>query len=100
MKHIPLQLLFAATLALASASAAQAFTFESTAPGDGGGGVTRNYTDPVDQMEPKAGSPQRFDGGGQNSTQQGGFSMQFGGAHGQSFDQRYNPNDFFDPTKR
>ena len=99
MKHIPLQLLFAATLALASASAAQAFTFESTAPGDGGG-VTRNYTDPDSQIAPKAGSPSRFDGGGQNSTQQGGFSMQFGGAHGQSFDQRYNSNDYFDPMKR
>ena len=97
MKHIP-ALLFAAALALVSASAAQAFTFESNASGDGG--MHQNYTDPDDQMQPKAGSPQRFDGGGQNSTQQGGFSMQFGGAHGQSFDQRYNPNDFFDPTKR
>ena len=99
MKHIPMQLLFAAALAFASATAAQAFTFESTASGDGGG-ATRNYTDPDSQIAPKAGSPQRFDDQGQ-SGQKEGLSLQFGGiGRGQSFDQKYNSNDFFDPTKR
>jgi len=97
MKHISLKLLFAAALAFAGASAAQAFTFESSAPGDGG--LHQNYTDPDEQMQPKAGSPQRFDSGGQSSgAQVGGFSMQFGG-QSQSFDQKYNSNDYFDPTK-
>ena len=97
MKHIS-QLLFAAALALVSASAAQAFTFESNAPGDSGG-VSRNYTDPVDQMEPKAGSPQRFNDQAQSGAQKDGFYMGFGGQP-QSFDQRYNSNDFFNPMKR
>ena len=97
MKHIPMQLLFAAALAFASATAAQAFTFESTAPGDGGS-ATRNYTDPDDQIKPKAGSPQRFNDQSQ-SGQKDGFYMNFGGQT-QSFDQKYNSNDFFDPTKR
>lgn len=95
MKHIP-ALLFAAAFALASASAAQALTFESTAPGDGSG-VHQNYTDPDDQMQPKAGSPQRFDSG--SNSQQGGFHMNFGGQT-QSFDQKYNSNDYFSPTRR
>ena len=98
MKHIPMQLLFAAALAFATANAAQAFTFESTAPGDGGG-ATRNYTDPDSQISPKAGSPSRFDDQSQ-SGQKDGFYMNFGGGRGQSFDQKYNSNDFFDPTKR
>jgi hypothetical protein len=98
MKHIPMQLLFAAALAFAGATAAQAFTFESTASGDGGG-ATRNYTDPDDQMQPKAGSPQRFNDQSQSGTQQGGFYMNFGGQP-QSFDQKYNSSDYFDPTKR
>jgi hypothetical protein len=99
MKRIPMQLLFAAALAFAGASAAQAFTFESAAPGDGGG-ATRNYTDPDDQMKPKAGSPSRFDDQSQGA-QKDGFSLQFGGiGSNPSFDQKYNSNDFFDPTKR
>jgi len=99
MKHISLQLLFAAALALAGASAAQALTFESTAPGDSGG-VSRNYTDPVDQMQPKAGSPQRFNDQSK-SGQKDGFYMNFGGVgQPRSFDQKYNSNDLFDPLKR
>lgn len=98
MKHIS-QLLLAAALALAGATAAQAFTFESTAPGDGGG-ATRNYLDPDSQIAPKAGSPQRFNDQGQ-SGQKEGFSMQFGGfGQAQSFDQKYNSSDYFDPLKR
>lgn len=98
MKHISLQLLFAAALALAGASAAQALTFESAAPGDGGG-VSRNYTDPLDQMTPKAGSPQRFNDQSQSGGQKDGFYLNFGGQN-QSFDQRYNSNDYFNPLKR
>lgn len=99
MKRIPMQLLFAAALAFAGASAAQAFTFESAAPGDGGG-ATRNYLDPQDQIKPQAGNPQRFNDQSQ-SGQKDGFSLQFGGiGSNPSFDQKYNSNDFFDPTKR
>ncbi len=97
MKHIPMHLIFAAALALVSASAVQAFTFESAAPGDGGG-ATHNYVDPQDQISPQAGSPQRFDQQDQ-SGQQGGFGLQFGGRT-QSFDQKYNSNDYFNPLKR
>jgi hypothetical protein len=99
MKRIPMQLLFAAALAFAGASAAQAFTFESAAPGDGGG-ASRNYLDPQDQIKPQAGSPQRFNDQSQ-SGQKEGFSLQFCGiGSNPSFDQKYNSNDFFDPTKR
>ena len=97
MKQIT-QLLLAAALALGTASAAQAFTFEGTAPGDGAG-VQRNYTDPDDQLQPKAGTPQRFNSGSQDGDQKEGFSLQFGG-RGQSFDQKYNSNDYFNPIKR
>jgi hypothetical protein len=93
-----MQLLVAAALAFAGASAAQAFTFESAASGDGGG-AARNYTDPDDQMQPKAGNPQRFDDQSQ-SGQKDGLYMNFGSGRGQSFDQKYNSNDFFDPMKR
>ena len=99
MKHTAMQVLFAVALAFAGATAAQAFTFESTAPGDGGG-AARNYTDPGSQITPKAGSPSRFDDQSQ-SGQKDGLSLQFGGiGRGQSFDQKYNPNDYFDPLKR
>lgn len=98
MKHISLQLLFAAALALVGASAAQAFTFESNAPGDSGG-VSRNYTDPVDQMKPKAGAAQRFNDQAQSDAQKDGFYLNFGGQN-QSFDQRYNSNDYFSPMRR
>jgi hypothetical protein len=98
MKHISIQLLFAAALVFVGASAAQAFTFESNAPGDSGG-VSRNYTDPVDQMEPKAGAPQRFNDQAQSGGQKDGFYMNFGG-QGQSFDQKYNSSDYFNPMKR
>ncbi len=97
MKNIPTHLIFAAALTLVSASTAQAFTFESTAPGDGGG-AARNYVDPQDQISPKAGSPQRFNDEGQNG-QRGGFGIQFGGQP-QSFDQKYNSNDYFNPLKQ
>lgn len=96
MKHIT-TFAVAAALALAGVSAAQAFTFESAAPGDGGG-ATRSYIDPQSQIEPKAGSPQRFDEQNQDGAQ-GGFYMNFGGQT-QSFDQKYNSNDYFNPLKR
>jgi hypothetical protein len=96
MKHIVKQVLFAGALALASASAAQAFTYESAAPGDGSAG--RNYLDPQDQIKPQAGSPQRFDQG--QSDSKGGLFLNFGGGQTQSFDKKYNSNDYFDPLKR
>ena len=72
----------------------EAFTFESSAPGDGG--MHQNYTDPDEQMQPKAGSPQRFDSGGDGDSQQDGFHMNFGGlGQTQSFDQKYNSERLF-----
>jgi hypothetical protein len=98
MKHLVTQLLFAAALALGSVTAAQAFTFEGAAPGDGGG-VHRNYADPDAQIQPKAGAPQRFDDQSQSGSQKDGFFLNFGGQT-QSFDQKYNSNDYFNPLKR
>jgi hypothetical protein len=97
MKHMVTQLLFAAALALGSASAAQAFTLEGTAPGDGGG-AKQQYVDPMDQMEPKAGAPQRFNDQSQSGARDG-FYLNFGGQT-QSFDQKYNSSDYFNPLKR
>jgi hypothetical protein len=95
MKHVS-TLLFAAALALADVGAAQAFTFESTAPGDGGGNA-RNYVDPQDQMTPKAGSPQRFSQPGQDGQAKSGLFIT---GPTQSFDQKYNSNDLFNPMRR
>jgi len=98
MKNIT-TLLFAATLAFAGASAAKAFTFESNAAGDGS--VHQNYIDPDDQMQPKAGAPQRFGSGGDSDSQKGGFSVQFGGVgQTQSFDQKYNSDRYFNPNQQ
>jgi hypothetical protein len=93
-KHVPM-LLFAAALALAGASAAQAFTFESTAPGDSGN--ARNYVDPQEQMTAKAGSPQRFSQPGQDGEAKSGLFIT---GPTQSFDQKYNSNDLFNPNRR
>jgi hypothetical protein len=98
MKHIVKQVLFAGALALAGASAAQAFTYESAAPGDGSAG--RNYLDPQDQIKPQAGNPQRFDQGQSSDSQKGGLFLNFGSGQLQSFDKKYNSNDYFDPLKR
>lgn len=95
MKHVS-TFLFAAALALAGVSAAQAFTFESTAPGDGNG-ARSNYLDPQDQIAPKAGSPQRFSQPGQDGEAKSGFFLT---SPTQSFDQKYNSNDFFNPMRR
>jgi hypothetical protein len=94
MKHVS-TLLFAAALALAGASAAQAFTFESAAPGDGGS--ARNYVDPQSQITPQAGSPQRFSQPGQNGDTKSGLFIT---GPTQSFDQKYNSNDLFNPNRR
>ena len=95
MKHIPLQLLFAATLALASASAAQAFTFESQS----GAGNTSQFNDLSDQITPKTkDDAHRFDSNQQGADRRDGFYFQFGGQR--SFDERYNPNNLYDPLRR
>lgn len=104
MKQIStLALLSAAALAAAllAAPAARAFTFEGQAPGDSGG--TKSYVDPTDSLAP--GGQQdtsRFDGNGQGSIyRQGGFSLRLNQpSDGQSFDQRYNANNLFDPYAR
>jgi hypothetical protein len=96
MKHTVTQLLLAAALALGFATAAQAFTFEGAAPGDGAG-AAKSYVDPVDKYEPKGGSVSNFDSG--NRDQSEGLHFQFNGQP-QSFDQKYNFNDYFNPNKR
>ena len=94
-------LLAAAALAAAlfAAPAAQAFTFERNAPGDGGAQL--NYTDPMENLLPKS------DDGGANFNghgtvyQQGGVTVHMNQSGSfQSFDQRYNPNNLFDPFAR
>ena len=78
MKHqTTFALLSAAALAatLLAAPAAQAFTYERNASGDSGTGL--NYTDPDENLAPKADGSSRFDGNGPSTYQQGGFSMQF-----------------------
>ena len=98
MKHIPMQLLFAAALAFASASAAQAFTYESAAPGDGGG-ATRNYTDPDRPDRAEGRLPAAFRRS-EPERPEGRLLSEFRGGRGQTFDQKYNSSDYFDPLKR
>ena len=90
-------LLSAAALAatLLAAPAAQAFTYERNASGYSGTGL--NYTDPDENLAPKADGSSRFDGNGPSTYKQGGFSMQFNQGGGGSFDRRYNSNNLFDP---
>jgi hypothetical protein len=102
MKHLPLVAFAAAFgLALAVAPAAHAFTFEdqdSTGSGAGAQGFLNPSTPYV--ADPDA----RFSGSGSgNGTpgtyQHGNATLQFGSGSG-SFDQRYNPNNLFDPYAR
>ena len=71
-----------------AAPAAHAFTMDTQANTNSNG--TARYTDP----------DERFDGSGSGQTiQQGNATIRFGGQGG-SFDQRYNPNQFFDSVTR
>jgi hypothetical protein len=97
MKHLPpspsrhrLAVLAAAFgLALLAAPAAHAFTIEDQSNTNSDG--TARYADPDARF---SGS-----GNGQTTIQQGNTTLRFGGQQG-TFDQRYNPNQMFDPNAR
>lgn len=92
-----LLLAIAVGLALAGAGAAQAFTFEDQNAGSARAG--QNFVD-LDAKAPRTDLPaSRFDSGSRTVTQ-GNATFHFGGASGGSFDQRYNPNNLFDPYAR
>jgi len=88
----------ALTFALLAAPAAQAFTYENKASGDSAASGlapgARPYVDPDEQLDAKKG----FDSNGATSIGQGGVTLQFG--HERSFDEKYNPNDLFNPLSR
>jgi hypothetical protein len=96
MKHLPLSpfrhrlalLAVAFGLALLAMPAAHAFTIndQSNTNSDG----TARYTGPDERF---SGS-----GNGQTTIQQGSATLRFGSQP--SFDQRYNPNQMFDPNPR
>jgi hypothetical protein len=96
-------LLFAAALgvALFTAPGAQAFTFENQASGDGAVNAlasgAKPYVDPTDKLGPGKNAA-GFNGNGTTVYQQGGLSLQFG--RQRSFDEKYNPDDLFNPLKR
>ncbi|MEJ2375344.1 MAG: hypothetical protein P8Y71_07925 [Pseudolabrys sp.] len=104
MRHDTQRFALAAATALAvavlAAPAAQAFTFERNAPGDNGAAL--NYTDPMENLAPKSDDSRSFDENGTTRTlHDGNFSVQFHSSSGtSSFNQRYNPNNLFDPFAR
>jgi hypothetical protein len=75
-------------LALLAMPAAHAFTIDDKSNTNSDG--TARYTDPDERF---SGS-----GNGQNTLQQGNATLRFGSQP--SFDQRYNPNQMFDPNPR
>jgi hypothetical protein len=75
-------------LALLAMPAAHAFTIDDHSNTNSDG--TARYTDPDERF---SGS-----GNGQTTIQQGNATLRFGGQP--SFDQRYNPNQTFDPNAR
>ena len=97
MKHLPpspsrhrLAVLAAAFgLALLAAPAAHAFTIDDQSNTNSDGSA--RYADPDARF---SGS-----GNGQTTIQQGNTTLRFGGQQG-TFDQRYNPNQFFDSISR
>lgn len=97
-----LALLPAAALgfALLAAPAAQAFTFEK-APGDGTAAAplapgVKPYLDPLDKSA-TADDTKSFSKDGVTTIERNGVTLQFG--RQRSFDEKYNPNDLFDPQR-
>ncbi len=84
--------------ALLAAPAAQAFTFERNAPGDSGASL--NYQDPMMNLAPQSQDSTRADSNGTHTFRDGNFSMQFNNSGAASFDQRYNPNNLYNPFAR
>jgi hypothetical protein len=82
--------LFGLALLAASAHRAQAFTFEDRAESAPTGGAA-NIADPDERLNTRASN------GNQQTFQQGNTSFRFGG-QAQSFDQRNNPNSYFNPN--
>ena len=81
----------AAALALTTASA-QAFTIEDKAPpSDGGSAANLANPDPNDRLT------SRFNNGKQTVIKRGNSTIYFGGP-AQTFDQRNDPNHYFNPN--
>jgi hypothetical protein len=80
-------------LALLTASAAQAFTFEDQGTSTNSGGGAQHYKD-LDLGKP---SSRLDDSGNKTVIKRGNSSFYFNGP-AQSFDQRNNPNDYFNPN--
>ena len=74
----------------AAANPAQAFTFEDQAAAPGGA-PSAQIADPDDRLT------SRYSSGDQSKIQQGNTTFRFGG-QGQSFDQRNNPSNYFNPN--
>jgi hypothetical protein len=85
----------AVALLLVAAPAAQAFTFQNET--GAAAAQDQSFLYPDKSSAPQADQPQtRFDSrDGVSTLKDGPFYLRFG--HEQSFDQRYNPNSFFDP---
>lgn len=82
-------------LALAAAPAAHAFTFENET--GAAAAQDQSFLYPDKSSAPTTGQPNtQFDSrDGVSTMKDGPFYLRFG--HEQSFDQRYNPNNLFDP---
>jgi hypothetical protein len=80
-------------LTLSAIGAAQAFTFEGQNAGDGG---NQGFTDL--QMPGKSDAQTSHFNTGGHTLRDGNATFQFGSRP--SFDQRYNPNNLFDPFAR
>lgn len=85
-------------LTLAAATAAKAFTFEDQ-NGNASGGNNFYQGDSSTRPQIGPGGLSNFSNGG-TSIQHGNSTFQFGSAAQQSFDQKYNPSNLFDPYAR
>jgi hypothetical protein len=85
-------------LTLAAATAAKAFTFEDQ-NGNASGGNNFYEGDASKRPPIGPGGLSNFNNGGSSVTH-GNTTFQFGSASQQSFDQKYNPSNLFDPYAR
>ena len=85
----------ACALTLLAAPAAQAFTVVD----EGGSGTGQNLLDPDQPLTADSSQSQGFQQrDGMTTLRDGNTSLQFG--HRQSFEQRYDPSNLFDPMGR
>ncbi len=89
----PLFLAALFALATVAAPAAQAFTFEDQGAGQKNSDTSMFYNGGKDQP-----LTSRLDGGGNSTVIKRGNSTIYFGGQGQTFDQRNNQNDYFNPS--